>query len=46
MLLGISLFSFYKINALNYLKQKEIQQNIVNHPDNLPESSLAKITSI
>ena len=45
-LLGISILSFYKINTLNYQKVKEIQQNVINHPDSLPESSLAEITSI
>ena len=45
-LLGISLLSFYRINTLNYTKQKEIQQNVINHPDSLPESNLAQITSI
>ena len=45
-LLGISILSFYEINNLNYEKAKEIQQNVVNHPDNLPESNLAQMTSI
>ncbi len=44
--LGISILSFYQINALNYEKQKEIQQNVINHPDSLPETHLAEITSI
>ena len=45
-LLGISIFSFYKINELNYSKHQQIQESIVNHPENLPETQLAQITSI
>ncbi|MDD3302800.1 MAG: hypothetical protein PHN31_04525 [Candidatus Gracilibacteria bacterium] len=39
------LFCFYKINELNYNKQKEIQANYVRHPEDLPTSEVAKITS-
>ncbi|MFA5917268.1 MAG: hypothetical protein WC850_03500 [Candidatus Gracilibacteria bacterium] len=39
------LFLFYKINDLNYTKQKQIQDSYVNHPENLPTSEVAKITS-
>lgn len=44
-LLWIVLFSFYKINEENYIKQKQIKENIVNHPEFLPKSDVAKITS-
>ena len=40
-LLLLTGLSFYKINALNHLKHKEIQQSVVNHPENLPETKLA-----
>jgi len=43
LLIGLS---FYKINQLNYIKHKEIQQSVVNHPENLPETKLARITSV
>jgi hypothetical protein len=39
------LFLFYKINDLNYTKQKQIQDSFVSHPENLPTSEVAKITS-
>jgi len=45
LLVGV-LMSFYTINELNYGKQQQIQESIVNHPENLPESELAQITSI
>lgn len=39
------LFWFYKINDLNYEKQKKIQANLVAHPENLPKNNVAKATS-
>ncbi len=39
------LFSFYKINELNYIKHNQIKSNFVKHPENLPKSDVAKITS-
>ena len=45
-MLVCTIWSFYQINNLNYIKHKEIQESIVNHPENLPETELAKITSI
>ena len=39
------LFWFYKINELNYIKQKQIQEKLVNHPENLPKNEVAKVTS-
>ncbi len=41
----IILFWFYKINDLNYTKQKKIQANLVEHPENLPKNDVAKATS-
>jgi len=43
--LFISVFSFWKINEQNYTKQKEIKKELINHPENLPKSDIAKITS-
>jgi len=47
-ILGLLLIctSFYKIAELNYAKTKQIQESIVNHPENLPQTELAKVTSI
>jgi hypothetical protein len=36
---------FYYVNTLNYTKHKSIQANIVNHPEKLPNSDMAKIGS-
>ena len=36
---------FYHINTLNYVKHKNIQALIIDHPENLPHSSTAKLTS-
>ncbi len=41
----LTLFLFYKINELNYIKQKQIQDTLVNHPENLPKNEVAKVTS-
>lgn len=38
-------FLFYKINDLNYQKEQEIQTNYINHPEDLQNSELAKLTS-
>ena len=37
--------AFYKVNELNYSKQKEIEAKLVQHPEMLPESTPAKISS-
>ncbi|PID87465.1 hypothetical protein CSB07_01500 [Candidatus Gracilibacteria bacterium] len=39
------LFNFYKINLSNYSKSKEIQDNLVKHPENLPTKEFALKTS-
>ncbi|MBW7954349.1 hypothetical protein H3C61_00850 [Candidatus Gracilibacteria bacterium] len=39
------LSGFYYINNNNYLKIKEIQQVMVNHPEFLPKKDIAKYTS-
>jgi anionic cell wall polymer biosynthesis LytR-Cps2A-Psr (LCP) family protein len=44
-LLVFVLFLFYKVNELNYTKQKSIKENIVNHPESLPTNEVAKATS-
>ena len=36
---------FYKVNELNYRKQKEIDASFVKHPEMLPQSEAAKISS-
>lgn len=41
----IWLFSFFKINETNYLKHIEIKEQLINHPENLPEKSIAKATA-
>ncbi len=41
----LSSFSFWKINEQNYSKQKEIKKEIIEHPEDLPRSDSAKITS-
>ena len=44
LLLGIGAF-FYHVNTLNYIKHKNIQANIVNHPEKLPNSDAARLAS-
>lgn len=44
-LLLLSFYSFWKINEQNYHKQREIKKEIVKHPEDLPKSEMAKITS-
>lgn len=39
------LFGFYKINELNYILHREIRINQVNHPEKLPNSETARISS-
>jgi uncharacterized protein YxeA len=39
------IFSFFQINKLNYGKYREIQDNLVNHPENLPTKEVAKKTA-
>lgn len=41
----VILWAFYNINFKNYLQQKTIDAVIVHHPENLPRSDIAKITS-
>ena len=36
---------FYKINDLNYQKQREIEAQVVKHPELLPDGKSAKISS-
>lgn len=45
LLLILVLFWFFKINELNYQKEKQIQANLVEHPENLPKNDVAKATS-
>jgi len=44
-LLILALTSFYQINKLNYSKSRQIEKNIVEHPENLPTKETAKNTS-
>ena len=39
-------YSFLHINNLNYLKLREIRFTVVEHPESLPTSDFAKVTSI
>jgi hypothetical protein len=39
------LFSFYRINSINYIKHVDIKNNIVNHPENISEKNIVKLTS-
>gem|GEM_PF-886679 len=41
----LSLTYFYKINYTNYIRHIEIKQNLVEHPENLPEKETALKTS-
>lgn len=41
----IVLLAFYKINETNYKIEKKIQEIYVYHPENLPKSQVAKLTS-
>jgi TPR repeat protein len=36
---------FYYVNTLNYIKHKNIQASIVNHPEKLPDSDAARLGS-
>lgn len=36
---------FYHVNSQNYIKQKEIDLNLVNHPEKIPTPTTAKISS-
>ena len=40
-LIMLAIFSFYKINNLNYLKHIEIKKSFVEHPENLPTKEVA-----
>lgn len=44
-LLCIWFFSFFKINEKNYEKHNEIKINLIKHPENLPNKTIAKATS-
>lgn len=44
-ILLLSLMYFYKINYTNYIRHIEIKQNLVEHPENLPEKETALKTS-
>jgi hypothetical protein len=39
------LYAFYHINSLNYGKYRQIQDVIVRHPEKLPTSEAAKLSS-
>lgn len=43
--LCLILWAFYTINHKNYLLQKTIDRIVVQHPENLPKSEIAKIRS-
>ena len=43
-LIPLGFFGYY-VNAQNYLKHREIQQNVVNHPEKLPNSDMARISA-
>jgi uncharacterized membrane protein len=45
LILIIILSGFYYINSLNYLKNKEIQNSFIKHPENLPTKEAALNTS-
>lgn len=45
LLLWLALFSFWKINNLNYIKHNQIKINLVQHPEWLPTKEFAKKTS-
>ena len=44
-MLVFTLIGFYKINTLNYGKHRQIQAVLINHPEKLPNSQTAKISS-
>lgn len=46
LVLGTCCVGFFYVNSLNYIKHKEIQRAIVNHPELLPDKEMAKFTSI
>lgn len=43
-LIPLGFFGYY-VNAQNYLKHREIQFNVVNHPEKLPKADLARISA-
>ena len=46
LLVGIPvLFWFYHINTSNYVVYKEIRNNVIQHPEKIPTSDLAKLSS-
>lgn len=45
LLLAPVFFAFYKINALNYQKYRQIQSVLVKHPEKLPNSHTAEVSS-
>jgi hypothetical protein len=44
-ILIIILSGFFQINKLNYIKNIEIKENLVEHPENLPKKGVAKNTA-
>lgn len=44
-LLLFVLYSFFEVNKINYTKHKEIKNNIVNHPENIPKKETARLNS-
>jgi len=44
LLLPIAFF-WYHVNAKNYLQEKKIQQDIIAHPEKLPNSDMARISA-
>ena len=36
---------FFSVNKLNYWKNKQIKQNLIKHPENLPKKEVAKYSS-
>jgi len=44
-LVFLSFWWFYFVNEKNYLKLKELKQNLINHPEFLPKKDIAKYSS-
>ena len=40
-LLILSVFGFYQVNSLNYIKHIEIKKSLIEHPENLPTKEAA-----
>lgn len=39
------LYFFYHVNTLNYIKQKHIESSLIKHPEKIPSSTAAKLSS-